>query len=63
MRVAVLKGGFSSERDVSLVSGKACARALKNEGFDVIEIDVSVNLWEQLSKADPDIVFNALHGD
>ncbi len=56
MRVAVLKGGFSSERDVSLVSGKACARALKNEGFDVIEIDVSVNLWEQLSKADPDIV-------
>ena len=42
---------------------KACARALKNEGFDVIEIDVSVNLWEQLSNADPDIVFNALHGD
>ena len=40
MRVAVLKGGFSSEREVSLVSGKACAHSLKNEGFDVIEIDV-----------------------
>ena len=63
MRVAVLKGGFSSEREVSLVSGKACATSLINEGFDVIEIDVSVNLWEQLSNADPDIVFNALHGD
>ena len=62
-RVAVLKGGFSSEREVSLVSGKACATSLTNEGFDVIEIDVSVNLWEQLSNADPDIVFNALHGD
>jgi D-alanine-D-alanine ligase len=45
------------------VSGKACATSLTNEGFDVIEIDVSVNLWEQLSNADPDIVFNALHGD
>ena len=62
-RIAVLKGGMSSERDVSLVSGEACAAALRAEGYDVTEIDVAPNLWEQLHAADPDIVFNALHGD
>ena len=62
-RVAVLKGGMSSERDVSLISGAACAKALREEGYDVIEIDVAPNLWEQLNAADPDVVFNALHGD
>ncbi len=61
-RVAVLKGGMSPERDVSLVSGEACAQALRGEGFDVVEIDVGHNLWEQLHEADPDVVFNALHG-
>ena len=62
-RVAVLKGGMSSERDVSLVSGSECAKALRKEGFDVTEIDVAPNLWEQLHEADPDIIFNALHGE
>ena len=62
-RVAVLKGGISSEREVSLVSGEACAKALRAEGYDVTEIDVAPNLWEQLHAADPDVVFNALHGD
>lgn len=62
-RVAVLKGGMSPERDVSLVSGEACAKALREEGFEVIEIDVGHNLWEQLHTADPDVVFNALHGE
>jgi len=62
-RIAVLKGGMSSEREVSLVSGEACAAALRAEGYDVTEIDVAPNLWEQLHAADPDIVFNALHGD
>ena len=62
-RVTVLKGGMSSERDVSLVSGGECAKALREEGFDVTEIDVAPNLWEQLHAADPDVIFNALHGD
>ncbi len=63
MRIAVLKGGMSSEREVSLVSGTAIAKALRDEGFDVTEIDAAHNLWEQLHRADPDVVFNALHGE
>ena len=63
IRVAVLYGGMSSERDVSLVSGAACADALTAEGYDVTRIDVAPNLWDQLHEADPDVVFNALHGD
>ena len=62
-RVAVLKGGMSSERDVSLVSGSECDKALRQEGYDVTEIDVAPNLWEQLHEADPDVIFNALHGE
>ena len=63
LRVAVLMGGMSSERDVSLVSGEACAQALTEQGYDVTRIDTAPNLWEQLHAADPDVVFNALHGD
>lgn len=62
-RVAVLKGGMSSEREVSLTSGAACAKALREQGYDVTEIDVAPNLWDQLHEADPDVIFNALHGD
>ena len=62
-RVAVLKGGMSSEREVSLVSGEAVTQALREEGFDVTEIDTAPNLWEQLHEADPDVVVNALHGE
>jgi len=62
-RVTVLKGGLSPERDVSLASGAAVADALRGEGFDVTEIDVGHNIWEQLHEADPDVVFNALHGE
>ncbi len=62
-RVAVLKGGMSPERDVSLVSGDAVASALRDEGYEVTEIDVGHNIWEQLHAADPDVVFNALHGE
>jgi D-alanine-D-alanine ligase len=61
-RVAVLLGGRSAEREVSLVSGKLCADALRGEGFDVVEIDPSDNLEQQLIDAKPDAVFNALHG-
>ena len=60
--VAVLMGGWSSERDVSLSSGAACAQALRSEGFQVSEIDVARNLADQLHKIKPDVCFNALHG-
>jgi D-alanine-D-alanine ligase len=60
--VAVLMGGFSSERPVSLSSGKACADALEGEGFKVTRIDVERDISEKLSALKPDVVFNALHG-
>lgn len=60
--VAVLKGGWSAEREVSLVSGAACARALEESGFRVSEIDVDRNLPAALAQLKPDVVFNALHG-
>ena len=62
LTVAVLKGGPSAEREVSLVSGRECAAALRGEGFKVIEIDAGADLCAQLSAAKPDVVFNALHG-
>ncbi|MGB8366613.1 MAG: D-alanine--D-alanine ligase [Rhizomicrobium sp.] len=61
-RVAVLLGGRSAEREVSLVSGRGCAQALRDEGFDVVEIDAADELAAQLEAARPDAVFNALHG-
>jgi len=61
-RVAVLLGGLSAEREVSLVSGRDCAQALREEGFEVIEIDPGHNPESQIRAAKPDVVFNALHG-
>ncbi len=62
-RVAVLLGGLSAEREVSLSSGAGCAKALREEGFDVVEIDPKTgDLAAQLNNAKPDAVFNALHG-
>ncbi|HEY1708816.1 MAG TPA: D-alanine--D-alanine ligase [Rhizomicrobium sp.] len=61
-RVAVLLGGLSAEREVSLSSGKGCAAALREEGFDVVEVDPGRNLGSQLLEAEADAVFNALHG-
>jgi len=62
-KVAVLLGGRSSEREVSLISGKGCAGALSEEGFDVVEIDPAVGDFPAaLQAARPDVVFNALHG-
>lgn len=63
-KVAVLKGGWSEEREVSLSSGAQCANALHDAGYDVSEIDVTRDLKlliEQLTPK-PDVVFNALHG-
>jgi len=60
--VAVLMGGPSAEREVSLSSGRDCARALRSAGYTVVEIDAGENLVANLQKAQPDVVFNALHG-
>lgn len=61
-RVAVLKGGLSAEREVSLVSGRECAGALRVAGYDVTEVDAGLDLPARLSDLKPDVVFNALHG-
>lgn len=60
--VAVLIGGWSSEREVSLTSGRACAKALQEEGYRVTAIDVGRDLAAQLAQVKPDVAFNALHG-
>ena len=61
-RVAVLKGGPSAEREVSLVTGASCAAALREAGYDVIEVDAGCDLCAQLIEIKPDVVFNGLHG-
>lgn len=57
-------GGWSSERDVSLSSGKACANALRQKGYNVKEIDVKRDLQDLIAQLTPkpDVAFNALHG-
>jgi len=60
--VAVLMGGWSPEREVSLVSGAQCAAALRELGYQVSEIDVARDLHDVLSALKPDVCFNALHG-
>ena len=61
-KVAVLMGGLSVERGVSLVSGRECAAALRQAGYDVAEVDAGIDLPQRLADAKPDCVFNALHG-
>jgi D-alanine-D-alanine ligase len=60
--VAVLMGGWSAERDVSLRSGKACADALSRRGYRVTPIDVGRDIAAVLSAAKPDVALNVLHG-
>ena len=60
--VAVLMGGWSNERPVSLSSGKACAQALRNAGYRVTEIDVGRDVASVLQHVKPEVAFNALHG-
>ncbi|WP_337182620.1 D-alanine--D-alanine ligase [Shinella sp.] len=60
--VAVLMGGFSSERPVSLSSGSACADALEAEGYRITRVDVGHDVASVLSDLKPDVAFNALHG-
>lgn len=61
--VAVLKGGLSAEREVSLRSGAAVAEALRGEGYTVTEIDVGRDIADVLAAAKPEVCFNALHGN
>lgn len=64
-RVAVLHGGISAEREVSLASGTQCIAALREAGFEVTPVDVGADLAAviaTLSAAKPDVVFNTLHG-
>ncbi len=61
-RVAVLMGGLSAEREVSLVSGRECAVALREAGYQVVEVDCGPDLPARLAKLQPDVCFNALHG-
>jgi D-alanine-D-alanine ligase len=62
VRVGVLMGGWSAERPVSLVSGKACADAARALGADVVEIDVDRSIAQVLKSVAPDVALNALHG-
>ena len=60
--VAVLMGGWSAERDVSLRSGRACADALERKGYRVARIDVTRDVAAVLAKLRPDVALNLLHG-
>ncbi|MDR1139908.1 MAG: D-alanine--D-alanine ligase [Rickettsiales bacterium] len=60
--IAILSGGFSREREISLMSGKAVKKALDSLSYNAIEIDVDSDIVEKLKKIDPDLAFIALHG-
>ena len=61
-KIAVLLGGLSAEREISIKTGNASLRALQQLGYDVVAIDVQQNLPQQLGKAGIEIAFVALHG-
>src|SRR5947209_9767921 len=60
--VAVLMGGWSAEREVSLSSGKPCAEALETKGYRVTKIDVGRDIATVLQTFKPDVALNVLHG-
>jgi len=62
LHVAVLMGGWSAERQVSLTSGNGVADALERKGYRVTRIDMGRDVAARLAEAKPDVVFNALHG-
>ena len=61
-KVAVIYGGPSAEREVSLNSGQACAAALRDRDFDVVEVDAGRDLISDLNTHSPDAILNCLHG-
>jgi D-alanine-D-alanine ligase len=62
VHVAILMGGWSSEREVSLRSGGACAKALEGSAYKVTTVDVGRDIKEKLKELAPDIALNMLHG-
>lgn len=62
LHVAVLMGGWSAERPVSLMSGEGVAKALESLGHKVTRIDMDRDVAKRIAEAKPDVVFNALHG-
>jgi D-alanine-D-alanine ligase len=60
--IAVLMGGLSSEREISLRTGMACAKALESQGYRVTCVDVGRNIAQIITNLKPDVAFNALHG-
>ncbi|MEA3045563.1 MAG: D-alanine-D-alanine ligase [Sphingomonadales bacterium] len=62
LHVAVLMGGWSSEREISLITGNGVADALESRGHKVTRIDMDRNIAARLADLSPDVVFNALHG-
>lgn len=62
LHVVVLMGGWSNEREVSLMSGEGVAKALESRGHRVTRLDMGRDVAVKLAEAKPDVVFNALHG-
>jgi D-alanine-D-alanine ligase len=62
LHVAVLMGGWSAEREISLITGAGVADALESRGHRVTRIDMGRDVAQRLAEAAPDVVFNALHG-
>lgn len=62
LHIAVLMGGWSSEREISLITGDGVAEALEGRGHRVTRIDMGRDVAQRLVEAAPDVVFNALHG-
>src|SRR5438309_10201331 len=62
MRIAVLRGGRSAEREVSLRSGAQVEKALRERGHDVTGVDLDLKTWDVLRDGRFDCAFNALHG-
>ena len=60
--IVVLMGGLSGERKISLLTGKACSKALKKKGYKVVDLDAKGYFVDELKQLKPKIVFNALHG-
>ena len=60
--IVVLMGGLSGERKISLLTGKACSKALKKKGYEVVDLDAKGYFVDELKQLKPKIVFNALHG-
>ncbi len=62
VKINVVMGGISSERDISILTGKAIYKAIKRQGFKVKDFDLKEKNLEKLIKLKPDFVFIALHG-